>query len=216
MQDPQTSPGAPPREHPLGDVLAWPNTPSRRRLDRAAGLPGGETPTPGTPAAQRQQEDVSNYRNHLDSALFSHRAMEELRRERPRLTRRDQLIPLLTRITREADTHSTVGVAMERRTDPRNVTYIFTRMQRHPDWMGFCPLLPNIDGLSAQVIESTNLPGRPGIVLALPHDLAPPPPRARFPRGEAATLESLLRWHGALPAWVPLELARDTPHLPDT
>ena len=209
MPDPQTPPGSTPAwEHPLGDVLAWPRTPSKRRLDRAAGLSDQEPPTKGI-AAQRQKEDANNYRQYLKTPQFSQKALQELRKERPRLTRRDQLLSLLTRIAREGDTPNTIGVAMERRTDPDNVTYIFTRLQRHPDWMGFCPLLPNIDRLSAEIIESTSLPGKPGLVLAIPHDLAQPSPQTRFPRGEATTLENLLKWHGAFSNWIPLELSRE-------
>ena len=87
--------------------------------------------------------------------------------------------------------------------DTRQPYYVFTKMRRHPDWMGFCATLPNLAGLQAAVKESEELPGEPGIVLALTPEMMGSPSRSRFPNGPASHLRMALTWHKAACHWLP-------------
>jgi hypothetical protein len=78
--------------------------------------------------------------------------------------------------------------------------FVFSKMPRHPDWMGLLQVLPLVRGQDVVVIESPE-GGVPGAAFTARLDrrdsyLLP------FPPGQARLLEEVLRHHGARPVWV--------------
>ena len=111
----------------------------------------------------------------------------------------EEMNRLTAEITKAGESDTTIGIHLEQgepgRGNRMGSTYLFSRIQRDPDWMGMCAALPNAKELRLAVVESKMRPGRPGMVLnaerANTHGLRP------FPQGEAQLLRDILNWHGA-------------------
>ena len=197
----------------------WPHTPSPDRLLRArveverhmrAGMPMGINLDPeyGTdlkmtdPWYLLEEETRDIYRKWgLEEASKS---LREMGTPINTLDVKD----VLQDIAAEADTRMTFGIAIFR-PDPLGETthtVAFSRLSRNPDWMGRDAILLKVQGLVALVYESVWESHIPGVVVAL---ALPDPILAHgalthvpFPEGQAAWLQEVLEFHGALAYWL--------------
>ena len=84
-------------------------------------------------------------------------------------------------------------------------TVIFTRLARHPKWMGLDSLLPYVRNLQAIVFQEPDYDvPTPDTIIAAPRSIhIDGDHTASFPQGLPSQLDAMLAWHGASPRrWV--------------
>lgn len=187
------------------DMSEWPMTPGPERMQRAeraleeeaeAG-PNGPGPAP--------VEDVEAMREILMTGLFERAASSALNE---RSAAAASPLGVAQILGWQADTPGTIGIVLARQHDQEGMRMFqisISRLLRSPDWMGVCTLLSLVRDTSAIVMESRELPGRPGMVVLTTAGADPPEDdRPVLPDGEAGLLRDLLRWHGVRDCiWMP-------------
>ena len=191
-------------------ITSWPNTPGPQALVDLANRLEAQG-KPDSPQGPPLTEGINSYVERLDAQQFRRRAHSSWNSQDT--TDPQLVIEALTRIALHGDTSNTIGLAVLQ--PPRNLLKLipwfkprsrcsFSRLPRHPRWMGFDPTLSMVSGLTALVVQGND--DQPSIVLALPPrmtQILPENTRHTFPQGQASTLAALLQWHGALPVWTP-------------
>ena len=100
-------------------------------------------------------------------------------------------------MAQHAENENTIGVASQRwltDTDQQS-EFVMTKLSRQPGWMGFNPLLRNLQQVAFMVYHSEQSPALPGYP-AQDTDLSRYE-HNRFPTGPAQDLREALPWHGA-------------------
>ena len=195
----------------IDDMLTWPDTPGRERLNAAQefiqeNLQDDSDITQtiqalrdsGTPG----ENDAANLLELQVNEIFGHWGTSLLREtiQEQGMTHKEETEE---QIAGCGDTPETIGAGILFPSKPHTLQ-VFTRVLRQPGWMGFCPVWPTVKGASVIVLESAGQPGRPGCILAGPHRNPRPGGTNSFPRGEAQRLRAILEWHGARSCvWVP-------------
>ena len=186
----------------LEDVMKWPNTPGLEPFQRAQQAHKQLRGINSTDNKRLQPQDlilVEQVDFWFRTGPFRRYADRKLARTLPQIPERLHTA-LAVRIAVEGTSEDTIGmVIITKETNGQN-SHIFTRLLRHPHWMGFEACLPNIRGLRVIVFQHET-PDRPDAILAMDPSTMPPPSHAPFPPGQASVLRDLLAWHGGKPVW---------------
>ena len=103
----------------------------------------------------------------------------------------------MTQVAWMQDTISTVGgiISMATPNGKREHRIIF-KLLRHPEWIGYNPMLPLMKGLNITISESREMPGHPGVINGEPAEEGfPPGSTTEFPEGAPQLIASVIRWH---------------------
>ena len=192
----------------MEDMRAWPNTPSPERYIRARRtlqrqIHGGEkSQGPG------ENPDMEQVASIAETTIFGEWAIMQMADLGVKEWHWDYRT--METFAWAGDTWETIGMAVnidaEENTSQKAMGV--TRLQRDPEWIGFNPILGELKGAQAMVLESETAPGKPGIVMASinGHPEAPELEGAtrEFPPGEASILKKLMEWHGVKQClWIP-------------
>ena len=203
------------------EMTKWPNTPTQARLKRALAFHTNATQSNAL-MIQVQTDHLrpAEAKKMITAVLDTAEAgivinevrwqewattafSNELAQDKDSLERR---IKLIISIIREADTKDTMGFAAisdppAEYPKPGQVQIGMARMLRSSNWMGFCSLFKNVDGLAAVVVQSRDDPERIGHVFCAPiryltEDDGQVLPDDAFEIQGGTELQAVLRWHG--------------------
>ena len=196
------------------EMTGWPMTPSWERVETALAelrdeIQDGKLTLPGPQGHEgsRLERDVQSLWEMMNTDLYVVTAAGALK-ERAGAAASPAVVSQILGWT--ADTPRSMGLVVTLHLQEeglRMTQFVMTRILRDPDWMGMCHVLPMLCGLNTAVMESRELPGRPGLVVATNEDLDEMDRlglQDETPPGEATLLRRLLLEHGALGfQWIP-------------
>ena len=217
MQDPSDERHPP--SLPLDTILSWPNTPPPHIINSLQSLISqtltdinqGQDPISTPPALA---DHLKAYTERLSVHIFREEATayyKQVREEYPDLSP----LTAMRNAARTGSSPDTIGMGLM--TDdpavplappaPGLTTVIFTRLARHPQWMGLDSLLPYVRNLQAIVFQDpdSSIP-IPDTLIVTPRAVAIEGDHTTsFPKGPPSDLDQMLAWHGASPRlWVVL------------
>ena len=192
------------------EITSWPHTVSMERYDTAERTMNGENPEPDKQA----REDAAQLELAIQTKEHNMRAVQEFllltRNMGPDEDEGDQAI--LAAAT--GNDIQTITLMIEKDSAPPpgiagvTTARIFTRLSRHPDWTGFNPTLPELEGTDVTVMESPDQKKEPCMVLAVTHrpEADETLDEQEFPDGLATRIRDIALWHGARSClWFPTE-----------
>ena len=197
------------------EMINWPHTPTEKRYRDAYDAfvsyfhqHSDQETEELEDKALSEYTDLHHYMELCNTELWNEKAefliAMEYQREEETLT-----IQSIMNVAARGDTEATIGLAHydpTQRTHRDPISHLkFTRLSRHPDWMGMCPVLSSLETFQALVFQK---PGtqEPSFVIIAPkaekptHQPAQPPP---FPEGQATALKEILSFHSIVSTWVP-------------
>ena len=206
------------------EMTKWPNTPTQARLKRALGLhqkavqatdDGVMILTVSTDGLSRSETkkamtavmDTPEAQTITTEGPWQEWAtstfLEEMAQGEDTFERR---IELIVSIIKTADTQNTMGLAIiadqtHESPKPGKTQIGMARMLRSSNWMGFCTLLKNLEGLGSIVVQSRDTPARIGHIFCMPmryltKDGDQPQADDTFQIEGGTELLKILRWHG--------------------
>ena len=192
------------------DMGGWPMTPGLDRFMEAVRLLENEVggDSPGPPPGERELLDLRAMREMVTTDVFEKMAASALKERAGSAASPIGVAQILGWM---GDTGLSIGLvaSLNWNQDGLNMSQIsMSRLLRDPDWMGMSRVLPRLRGTNAVLMESRDLPGRPGMVLATTDDLDDLDDTdgntAEPLHGEVVRLRGLLEWHGVRSSvWIP-------------
>ena len=199
------------------EMLEWPGTPGRARMLRAFRIleertgktmqtPGIESPGPGEDDGLGAPDRGPDWAEIIhDNGQFCQDATLTFAELITRGRYPEEVYTHMAQAAAAGCSADSIGLAVgyaPAGPDAMIDVFVFSRMPRHPDWMGLLQVLPLLRGQDVVVMESPEGGDVPGVAFTARLDRGDGYPLP-FPPGQARLLETVLRHHGASPVWVP-------------
>ena len=110
------------------------------------------------------------------------------------------LTQFLQSMAMQGDGDTTIGIAWQQwQENSTKAAVVMTKLSRHPDWMGFNPMLQGLQQVKFVFHPAEEEPCLPGHLLGFPaqDNHFPDLEQNPFPPGQATALRNILNWHGA-------------------
>ena len=200
-----------------------PNTPGHNRYLQAAKdfhqwechnnllrKQGSEDFEPLSPGFSKELEDftdLDHYGEMRHTQTHEHTDAQAFNEETTDITREttELILEFIMSLADGGSSQATIGIAIytyHHNIKGQKATVSFTRIPRHPDWMGMSPLFSELAGTTAFVFQEPGETYPNFVIITNNQPDTPVQTGDPFPEGESATLRDLLAHAGATPGWI--------------